>query len=352
MFTRLVERGKAVAKPAGKDAKRVAARQAQQASRMRASRSAAHGQAVRAVPPMPRRSGRAGRVVYDLGGSEELPGRKVRGERDGPIDDAAANDAFENTGIALDFLREVFARNSIDGRGAAIVSAVHYSFEFRNAFWNGERMIYGDGDESIGNFAANLDIVAHELCHGVSQYLIPGGLGVERVPVAEREFKEQRFRLEGQGGALNESFCDVMASLVKQWHAGQDVREADWLIGRRVLGRGVGRAVRSLRSPGNERVTWEGDQQMRSMDQYFEGCEVHDASGIPNRAFYRAALKIGGRAWLKAGPIWFEAYDGLDRRAQFADFARATIGVARRRYGEGSVEHEAVVSAWRTVKVG
>lgn len=290
-------------------------------------------------------------MVYDLGGGESLPGRLVRTERGKPSQDAAANQAFENAGVALAFLRQVFGRNSVDGRGLPVLSAVHYGRGFQNAMWNGKQMIYGDGDETIGRFTAALDIIAHELCHGVSQYLIPGGLGVVRIPAREREFKEQRYMLSGQSGALNESFSDVMGSLVKQWHAGEQAHEADWLIGEQVLARKLGRAVRSLKSPGNERVTWRGDEQMRSVEQYYDGCEVHDASGIPNHAFYRAAMKIGGYAWEKTGRIWFEAYDSLKPTAQFTDFARATLAVAERRHGATSLERKSIHAAWKKVGV-
>ncbi|MBC5763378.1 M4 family metallopeptidase [Ramlibacter sp. GTP1] len=336
MFRRLVE--KAPAKAHGHH---------KHSTKLRSVRYAEH--AAPAKPPA--RSRKPQRTVYDVANGETLPGKLVRKEGGKPASDTAAEQAFDNAGIALAFFREVFGRNSVDGKGLPIVSAVHYGQAFENAMWNGRQMIYGDGDEHVGNFTAALDIIAHELSHGVTQYLIPGGLGVERIPAAEREFKEQRYRLTGQSGALNESFSDVMGSLVKQWHARETVREADWLIGEKVLARGMGRAVRSLKSPGNERVTWRGDEQMRSMDQYYEGCDVHDASGIPSHAFYQAAMKIGGHAWEKAGHIWFEAYDNLSRTAQFADFAQATLAVAAKRHGEASLPHNAVHAAWRKVKV-
>jgi Zn-dependent metalloprotease len=297
------------------------------------------------------RTRKAHRSVYDLANEETLPGRLVRTEGGKPSKDEAANQAFDNAGIALAFFNQIFGRKSIDGKGMKVVSAVHYSTEFPNAMWNGKQMIYGDGDESFSGFTAALDIIAHELSHGVSQYLIPGGLGVVKVPVADREFKEQRYALEGQSGALNESFSDVMGSLVKQWHARQTVDKADWLIGRSLLARGMGRAVRSLKSPGNERITWRGDEQMRSMEQYWDGCDVHDASGIPSHAFYQAARKIGGYAWEKAGRIWFEGYDSLKRDAQFTDFARATLAVAEKHHGRASIEYKSVDSAWKKVKV-
>jgi Zn-dependent metalloprotease len=339
MFRRLVERSSGAG---GKHAK-----QHKHSTKLRSVRYGGHE-----APAAPgTRSRKAARTVYDVAQGETLPGKLVRTEGGKPARDPAAEQAFDNAGIALAFFREVFGRNSVDGKGLPIISAVHYGREFQNAMWNGRQMIYGDGDEDIGNFTAALDIIAHELSHGVSQYLIPGGLGVERVPVADREFKEQRYMLTGQSGALNESFSDVMGSLVKQWHAGETAAQADWLMGEKILARGMGRAVRSLKSPGNERLTWRGDEQMRSMAQYYDGCDVHDASGIPNHAFYLTARKIGGHAWETSGRIWFDAYDSLHRKAQFADFAEATLRVAAKRHGAQSVEHKAVHAAWKKVQV-
>ncbi|ROZ68944.1 M4 family metallopeptidase [Ramlibacter sp. WS9] len=294
---------------------------------------------------------KARRQVFDAGSGEDLPGRLVRGETGKASKDEAANQAFENLGTALRFYREVFGRNSVDGRGMGIDAAVHFGANFRNAMWNGRQMIFGDGDDTIGGFTASLDIIAHELSHGVTQHMIPKGLGVVRLPLKEREFKEQKYSLKGQGGALNESFSDIVGSMVKQWHAGQAAKEADWLIGERLLAPVLGRAIRSLKDPGNRKLTWHSDDQIKSMDAYAEDCDVHDASGIPNHAFYRAAIKMKGHSWEKAGPIWFDAYPKLSAKATFEQAARATIAAADARFGVDSSETKAVKAAWRDVKV-
>lgn len=291
------------------------------------------------------------RSIFDAGGGMELPGKAVRDEDDKPVKDRAANQAYDNTGITLDFYREIFGRNSIDGHNMRVESAVHFGENFGNAMWTGEQMIYGDGDSNVGGFTAALDIIAHELTHGVTQHMIPGGLGVVRVPLKEREFKEQTHALQGQSGALNESFSDVVGSMVKQWHAGQDVAQASWLLGEHMLAPRHGRAIRSLKDPGNRKLTWYEDDQFKSMDQYVDGSDVHDSSGIPNHAFYLAAQKIGGFSWEKAGPIWYEAFAKLSSKASFLDAAQATSQVAGLRFGSKSKEYKAVMAAWQAVKV-
>ena len=291
------------------------------------------------------------RVVFDAGTGTQLPGKSVRIEGARPTRDAAVNQVYDNTGITLDFFLKVFGRNSIDDRGMRVTSAVHFGQNFSNAMWTGEQMVYGDGDHNVAGFTQALDIIAHELTHGVTQYLIPGGLGVVRVPVKDREFREQTHALKGQSGALNESFSDVFGSMVKQWHAGQDVTQANWLLGEHMLAPEHGLAIRSLKDPGNRKLTWYEDDQFKSMDQYVDGADVHDSSGIPNRAFCLAAQKIGGYSWEKAGPIWYEAFGKLKPKAVFLDAAQATAEVASRRFGVSSKEHKAVLSAWKSVKV-
>lgn len=291
------------------------------------------------------------RSVYDVANEEKLPGRLVRREGGRPAKDEAAEQAYDNVGVALAFYREVFQRNSIDGRGMPLVSTIHYGEGFQNAMWNGKQMIYGDGDQIIGGFTGALDIIAHELTHGVTQHLISGGLGVARVPLKEREFKEQKYTLRGQAGALNESFSDIFGSMVKQWAAKQTAEQADWLIGQGILAPMFGRAIRSLKSPGNRRITWRDDDQIKSFDQYQEGCDAHDASGIANHAFYLAAMKVGGHSWDRTGKIWMDAYGKLGSKATFAHAAHATISAADDRFGSKSAESKAVTAAWRKVKV-
>lgn len=80
---------------------------------------------------------------------------------------------------------------------------------------------------------------------------------------------------------------------------------------------------------------------------------VHYNSGIPNHAFYRAAVAIGGAAWEKTGRIWYRALTGgeLAASADFATFADLTASVASADYGANSSEAVALRQAWRDVGV-
>jgi Zn-dependent metalloprotease len=291
------------------------------------------------------------RSIFNAGTDTDLPGKPVRHEGDKPVRDRAVNQVYDNTGIALNFFHQVFGRDSLDDRSMRVESAVHFGKDFANAMWTGEQMVYGDGDQNVGGFTEALDIIAHELTHGVLQYMIPGGLGVYKLPVKDREFREQTHALQGQAGALNESFSDVMGSMVKQWHARQTAAQANWLLGENMLAPQHGKAIRSLKDPGNRKLTWYDDDQFKTMEEYVDGADVHDSSGIPNHAFYLTAKKIGGFSWEKAGFIWYEAFAKLKPKATFLDAARATSRAASARFGSKSKEYNAVVLAWQTVKV-
>ncbi|MDB5872475.1 MAG: hypothetical protein JWQ07_1917 [Ramlibacter sp.] len=285
------------------------------------------------------------RQVFDAQGQTFLPGQLLRDEDDPPTSDKQADEAYENVGIALQFYKSVLGRDSVDGRGARVDASVHYGFRFANAMWTGRQMIVGDGDgRDFKGFSHSLGIIAHEFSHGICQHIVPGGLGAVTVP-------NQPPALKGEAGALNESFSDVFASMIKQWHAGHDVKRADWLLGEDVLAPHAGKALRSLEDPGNGKLTWRKDDQIKDYRRYKPTDDVHRAAGIPNHAFYLAAMAIGGKSWETLGAVWLKGFDRLRARATFLDAAHATVDVAATLHGKGSRPHEAVKSGWKTVNV-
>jgi Zn-dependent metalloprotease len=285
------------------------------------------------------------RTVYDAehGGRLSLPGKLIRSEGDPPSGDTAVDEAYDGAGTTFAFYRDVYERDSIDGRGLGLVSSVHYGTRYENAFWDGAQMVYGDGGGQLfrdGAFTHALEVIGHELTHGVTQY----SAGLE---------------YRGQPGALNESFSDVFGVLVKQYAAQQpaDDDEEKWLIGGGALMPRWGRALRSMKAPG---TAWQGDQQPGHMDDYVhlpddndpanDNGGVHINSGIPNHAFYLAATALGGYAWEKAGRVWYVTLtDRLRPGSEFEECATATVAVARDLFGD-EVER-AVTDAWVAVGV-
>jgi Zn-dependent metalloprotease len=286
------------------------------------------------------------RSIHDVGGGTVLPGRLVRGEGEEPTGDVSADEAYDGLGATWELFARAFDRDSLDGEGLGLVASVHYGEDFLNAFWDGEQMVFGDGDGiRFASFTAAVDVIGHELTHGVVQYT--AGL----IYVA-------------QPGALHESIADCFGAMVKQRVLGQEAAEADWLIGQGVFTDAVqGEALRSMKAPGTayDDPVLGKDPQPDSMAHYADlphdeandNGGVHINSGIPNRAFYLAATGIGGRSWEGAGPLWYDALTrgGLPKDADFATFAEATLAAAASRHGADSPQHEAVEQAWRTVGV-
>ena len=282
------------------------------------------------------------RTVSDAATTESLPGTVVRREGEGPVGDPATDEAFDGLGSTFALYSEVYGRNSIDGAGLPLDATVHYGTLYDNAFWDGERMVFGDGDGAIfSRFTASLSVIGHELAHGVTQY--SAGLVYRDEP-----------------GALNESVSDVFGALVEQYARGQSVDDATWLIGEGIFTDEVqGSALRSLKAPGTayDDDILGKDPQPAHLDGYVQteedGGGVHLNSGIPNRAFFLAAEALGGNAWERAGQIWYDTITGptLTARADFAAFASATLAAATARYGVGSAEFSAVRDGWVGVGV-
>jgi len=275
-----------------------------------------------------------------------LPGKQVRDEEDPATQDPAVNEAYDGLGATYDLYSEVFGRNSLDDKGLRLIASIHYSQQYDNAEWDGEQMLFGDGDGQYFNrFTIAIDVIGHELTHGVTQY------------TAGLDYHDQ-------SGALNESFSDVFGSLVKQHARGQTAEEADWLIGLGIFTNKVqsgdpnrGPALRSMLHPGtgyNDPILGK-DPQPANMRGYVNGQAdnggVHINSGIPNRAFALTAPAIGANASEDAGHIWYKTLLRLPSTAQFQDAANATYQVAGEEFGSNSEQQRAVLEAWAQVGI-
>jgi Zn-dependent metalloprotease len=256
------------------------------------------------------------------------------------------NEAFDHAGSTYDFYNAVFKRESLDDNGMTLVGTVHVGesdgrggfVSLDNAFWNGKQMAYGDGDSVIfQRFTRSLDVVGHELTHGVQSFT-------------------SNLDYEGQSGALNEHFADVFGILVRQWKNRETAAQSDWLIGKEVLvSAPTRRAVRDMQHPGTAFMSdpYLGtDPQPEHMSKLYTGHSdnggVHINSGIPNRAFVLAARALGGDAWDVTGRIWYETMLRLTKSAQFQECAELSVEIAA---AVGADAARAVSKAWANVGV-
>ncbi len=293
------------------------------------------------------RVGRPGSILVDTDPRAEDPagggmGRmSVRDARTGQnilfgSGDRNADDAFRNGATVLDFMHDVLGRDSIDGAGMLVRFKVRDDSQPGNASWTGRGINFGPADG--GDFLAMegaLDVVAHELAHGVNEHT--NGL-----------------RYRGQSGALDESFGDVMGEAVQiwqehgpaNWSSADVARQHDWSSGEDAVTGGRINAISDLADPGRDGVYAKQPGHMRDyQDMSKDNGGVHINSGIPNKAAYEAAVRIGAEQMIK---VWYDAFSTrLDSNSQFSDAAAATISAARELYGETT--SAAVRDAWRAV---
>jgi Zn-dependent metalloprotease len=229
----------------------------------------------------------------------------------------AAVSAAYNFSETFDYFLKQFGRNSIDGQGGNITAIVRVG-NYNNASWNGNLhiMLFGD----VMPFAGALDVVGHELAHGVTQ--ASAGL-----------------IYQNQSGALNEAFSDIFGEMVEARTRGQ----TDW-----ILGSDLGEPVRNLKNPGAifsgvigrpypSRMT-EFAQLPNTSDTDHGG--VHINSSIINHAFYLLAEGMNGAIGLqKAGSIFYRALtQHLFAQSEFIDCRLACVVSAEELYGKGSTE--------------
>ncbi|WP_207101831.1 M4 family metallopeptidase [Paracoccus shandongensis] len=280
------------------------------------------------------------RRIHDGQFKAALPGKLVRSEGDGPTGIADADTAYDAAGQVFALFAEEYGRNSLDGGGMPLVATVHHRRDYNNAFWNGTQMAYGTGDGKVFRTFLELSVIGHEMAHGVIQH--SGGL-----------------IYENQSGALNESIADVFGSLALQRALGQEVHQADWLVGRGILGPGInGAALRSMKAPGTaysddllgqDPQPWHMDHFVATGD---DNGGVHINSGIPNHAFYLFCAYLGGRAWELPGRVWYRALQTLNNpMASFSDWADQTMDAAIELAGRGSIETVMLRRAWKLVGI-
>lgn len=285
--------------------------------------------------------------VYDCNQKTDLTGATLLwdSKNNQKVTSLAGKNVIKGGAASWDFYWQLFGRNSIDNKGMLIKQYVHYDKGMDNAYWDGRRMVYGDGDGTVfTSFTSDIDIIGHELTHGVME-------------------NEANLDYENQAGALNESFSDIFGIMIKQRFNNQDVKKSSWLVGEKVM-IGPKYALRSLKAPGTAYINHPelgNDPQPATMDKYQNLPDtaygdwggVHINSGIPNFAFYVAAYNMGGYSWEKAGRIWYAVLTDikLAQGAGFSDVKNLSVVNAEKIFGVNSPEVKAVKQGWVEAKV-
>jgi thermolysin len=303
------------------------------------------------------------RVVDVVNGRLTLAASDIGQDADNVWTDGALADAHIYTGYTYDYFYKRFNRRGLNDNNIRMASMVHpvrredhsqygsiYSVFFANAayFGNG-MMVYGvglpsnitSGGRSWNHTPAALDIVAHELTHGVTDYT-------------------SDLIYLNESGALNESFSDIMGTAVEFMFqpAGSNQMQADYLCGEDAV-RPAG--IRSLANPN---AYGHPDHYSVRYTGTADGGGVHINSSISNHAFYlaveggtnrisgRTVQGVGGANRVQMETIFYRAMTQLlPRSATFAMARAATIQAARDLYGANSAAERALTEAWTAVGV-
>jgi Zn-dependent metalloprotease len=254
------------------------------------------------------------RNVYDCGTRTKLRRGLKRGEGDPESSDSVINTSYDNAGYIREFFKTQYGWESFDNTNSDLHLNCHYGRSYNNAYWDGDDMVFGDGDGVLfTNFANSLDVTAHELTHGVVQYT--AGL-----------------IYNGQSGALNEHMADVFGVVIRQHIEGQssDPVNANWLIGDTIMGPTLqGQAIRNMKNPGTayDNEYMGKDPQPDHMDNYYTGSGdnygVHINSGIPNKVFYLMSVSLGDT--VVAAKLWFETLKTMVANDNFETFKNKLV---------------------------
>lgn len=258
-------------------------------------------------------------------------------------EDQYATDAHWGSEKVYDYYLGSYNRNGIDANGMKMLSYVHYSTNYLNAYWDGSRMTYGDGDSTTTPLTS-LDIVGHEMTHGVTE-------------------RTSALAYRGESGALNEAYSDILGKAVEFY---AKPTTANWLMGSQ-----IGMTFRSMSNPNqyNQPDTYKGTKWVTvtgcSPTQNNDYCGVHTNSGVLNYWFYLLTVggsgtndigsnfNVSGIGITKAAAIAYRTNTSyLGSSSTYADARTYSIKSAEDLYGVGSNEANQVMNAFYAVGIG
>ncbi|MBK9033009.1 MAG: M4 family metallopeptidase [Myxococcales bacterium] len=282
------------------------------------------------------------REVHNLNHGTALPGPLARTETGAASGDTDVDTNFARLGSTYDCYQGLFGRDSFDNAGAKLISSVHYSTNYVNAYWNGTQMVYGDGDNvNSRSLAISMDVTAHELTHAVTE-------------------RTSNLIYAGESGGLNEAMSDIFGN-VCEWYrdtsgdTGAPASANNWKVGEDIWL--ASPALRYMNDPALDGA---------SLDYWTStagNVDVHYSSGIANLAFYltaqggthprgKSTTVVTGIGIYDAARVFYLANTAnLTPSATFSDARAATVAAATSLFGAGSTQATQVGNAWTAVGV-
>jgi Zn-dependent metalloprotease len=235
--------------------------------------------------------------------------------------------ALVNFSRVYDYFLGTHGRDSLDGQGGSILAIVRLGQDFENAFFLSEQNLMAFGDAQA--YAGALDVVGHELTHGVT-------------------FHTANLVYRGESGALNESMSDIFGELVDAQVRGS----ADWLVGSPPA---FAQPLRNMQNPSSISTSFGPypDHYSEFIGTTADNGGVHLNSSIPNHAFYQLAQGLPGAIGLdQAGQIFFRALTVyLTANSRFVDARIACIQAAGDLFGAGSPQAQGTAQAFDAVGI-
>lgn len=248
---------------------------------------------------------------------------------------------YDSVSAALAFLSNEYSRDSYDNAGAVVRSYGHYSRRYVNAFWDGSRLVFGDGDGAVSDYLGVLDIASHELGHALTEY-------------------EADLIYADESGALNEASSDIFAARVEAYVDGT-VDSTTWSLGEDCWLADT--ALRYMDAPSDDGSSY--DHYSARYQGSSDNGGVHWNSGIANHFFYllteggthhnaayRSGYSVGGIGISDAYSIWYSALNDYMTSSTSFDGARTATESACAGLGFSSSVCSDVSVAWYEVGVG
>jgi len=257
----------------------------------------------------------------------------------------AGADAQYGSNETWDYYQQTYGRNGIFGTGKGSYNRVHYGQNYVNAFWDGTKMTYGDGDGTSYGPLVSLDVAGHEMSHGVTE-------------------NSAGLTYSGESGGLNESTSDIFGTSV-EFFANNPNDPGDYLIGEQFdlkNHQGLRRMDRPS-SDGSSADCWSSN---------VGNLDVHYSSGVGNHFFYllsegSGAKTLNGVSYNSptcngstatgighdaAAKIWYRALTVyMTSNTNYHGARTASLSAAQDLYGAGSAQYNAVNAAWAGVNV-
>jgi len=280
------------------------------------------------------------RELHNLNHGTSLTGPIARVEGGAAVSDTDVNVNYDWLGATYDCYFQLFGRDSYNGAGIKMISSVHYSNNYVNAYWNGTQMVYGDGDgTTASSLARSMDVTAHELTHAVTN-------------------TESNLVYSGESGGLNEAMSDIFGGVCEWFRDGKVISNNTWIVGDDCWTPATpGDGLRYMNDPVKD------NKSLDYYPNYTSGTDVHYSSGIANLAFFllsqggthprgRTTTVVPAIGIEKAARVFYKINtDILTSSSNFAA-AKTASEQAATQLGFTAAEIDAVKKAWEAVGVG